>query len=328
MRWENNRAWRYRWWSVFLIMTSTHLNAQETWPTKPIKIIVPFQAGSAVDNAARVLAPKLTTILQQSIIIENRTGASGFIGTEAAARSANDGYTFLWGTTSTQVIGPSLNTNISYDPLKDFSSVGLIAFSPYILVTSTKLGYKDFLDFLNDAKVKPNKLTYASAGNSSMANLAAQLVSSSAQIQLVHIPYKSSAQSVTDTLNGTVSIQFSTFSPVIAHVKSGQLKALAVTSKNRLPLLPDVPTVSESGFPGFEAILWMGIFAPNGVSLDVIEKFSNALSACLKDPEILRQLQNQGLQISHMNPVNTDKFLRSELTKWSTVIKTRGIVAE
>jgi len=161
-----------------------------------------------------------------------------------------------------------------------------------------------------------------------MANLAAQLFSSSAQIQLVHIPYKSSAQSVTDTLSGTITIQFSTFSPVIAHIKSGHLKPFAVTSKNRLALMPDVLTVAELGFPGFEAILWMGIFAPQGVPNDILDKFSNALTACLKDPEIAKQLQNQGLQISNLNRIGMDKFLRSEINKWSQVIKTSGIVAE
>lgn len=302
--------------------------AQEAWPTRALKLIVPFQAGSATDAAARVVATKLAVHLQQPVVIENRIGASGFIGAEFVARAPADGYTLLWGTTSTQAVGPSLKPTISYDPLKDFAPVGLVAFSPYLLVSSSRLGYKNLGDFIAEAKANPGKLTYASAGASSMGNLSAQLFGMNAKVQLVHIPYKSSAQSVSDTMTGTVTVQFSTFSPVLAHVKTGSLKPLAVTSKTRSPLFPDVPTVSEAGVPGYEAVLWMGIFTHQAVGSPVLEKLSAALKATLNDPEVQKYLQGQGLQVSNMGREELDKFVRSEISKWSQVIKAAGIVAE
>lgn len=302
--------------------------AQETWPSRPIRLIVPFQAGSATDAAARVIGIKISTQLRQTVIIDNRVGASGYIGAEAVARAPADGYTILLGTTSTQVIGASLNPNFFYDPEKDFEPIGLIGSSPYVLVSAAKAVASDLPGFIAEARAKPTKLTYASAGTTSMANLAAQLFSTMAKVQLTHVPYKSSAQSITDTINGTISVQFGTVMPVMPHIKSGALKALAVTSKKRLPLLPDVPTVSESGLPGYEAELWMGLFAPKGTPTLALDKLSVALNAALGDAEVQKALLAQGIQATPVSRDELAKFVRAEIGKWGQVVKAFGITGE
>ena len=298
---------------------------QDTWPNRPIKLIVPFQAGSATDVAARVISSKLSTTLNQAVVIENKIGASGSIGAEFVSKAPNDGYTILWGTTSTQIIGPIINGFNSYDPIKDFAPIGMIAFSPYILVTSAKNNIKSLKDLIELAKSKPKEVTYASAGNTSVANLSAQLLSQTAKISFSHIPYKSSAQSVTDTMTGIVNMQFSSISPVLTHIKTGSLRPIAVTSKARLSIFPDVPTVSESGYPGYEALLWMGLFTPHGINTAVLDKITAALKTTLNDPEVQKTLQAQGLQSSHIYKEELGVFLISELSKWSQVIKSAGI---
>ena len=299
--------------------------AQDNWPTRPIKLIVPFQAGSATDVAARVVASKMTTLLGQTLVIENKIGASGFIGAEFVSKAPNDGYTILWGTTSSQIIGPIINGNNSYDPVKDFAPIGLIAFSPYILVTSAKNNIKNLKDLIELAKSKPKEVTYASAGNTSVGNLSAQLLSQSAKISLSHIPYKSSAQSVTDTMTGIVNMQFSSISPVLTHLKTGSLRALAITSKSRISIFPDLPTVSESGYPGYEALLWMGLFTPHGINNATLEKIISALKSTLNDPEVQKTLQSQGLQPTSIYKDDLAMFVKSEISKWSQVIKSAGI---
>jgi tripartite-type tricarboxylate transporter receptor subunit TctC len=263
--------------------------------------------------------------LQQSVVIDNRVGASGSIGAVAVARAPADGYTVLLGTLSTQVISAVLNPKLSYDPDKDFEPVGLIGSSPYVLVSSSKTAAPDIQALIADARAKPGKLSYASAGSTSMANLAAQLFSSMADVQLTHVPYKSSAQSVIDTMNGTVGVQFGTVMPVLPHIKSGSLKAYAVTGTKRLALLPDVPTLNEVGLRGYDAGLWMGLFLPKGTPVQVLDKLSAALAATLSDAEVQKALAAQGILLSPIRREEFGKFVRTETGKWSQVVKSAGI---
>ncbi|GGW99630.1 MFS transporter [Pigmentiphaga litoralis] len=302
--------------------------AQDAYPNHAIRLIVPFQAGSATDAAARVVGQKMSASLGQTVIIDNRVGASGFIGAEAVVRAAPDGYTILLGTVSTQAIGPSLNSNLSFDPEKDLTPIGLIGSSPYVLVTASKMPYADLQAFIAQARAQPGKLTYASAGTTSMANLSAQLLSTLAKIQMTHVPYKSSAQSVTDTLNGTIDIQFGSVMPVLPHVKTGALKALAVTGAQRMPLLPDVPTVAEAGMKGYETGLWMGLFAPKGTPAPVLDRLSTSLTAALADADVDKALLGQGIQGMRVSRGELTGFVRSETEKWSRVVKAAGITAE
>jgi tripartite-type tricarboxylate transporter receptor subunit TctC len=307
---------------------STQAIAEDAWPNRAIRLIVPFQAGSATDAAARVIGVKLSGLLQQAVIIENRVGASGFIGTLAVARAPADGYTILLGTTSTQVISVILNPKLAYDPEKDFEPVGLIGSSPYVLVSASKTAASDLQGLIAEARSKPGKLTYASAGTTSMANLAAQLFSSMAEVQLTHVPYKSSAQSVTDTINGTIGVQFGTVMPVLPHIKSGSLKAFAITGTKRLALLPDVPTLSEAGLRGYDAGLWMGLFSPKGTPVQVLDKLSSALTTTLSDAEVQKAFLAQGILITPIRREELAKFVRAEIGKWSQVVKTAGIIGE
>jgi len=302
--------------------------AQDAWPSRAVRLVVPFQAGSATDAAARAFGTKLSTVLQQTVIIDNRVGASGSIGALAVARAPADGYTILLGTVSTQVISVILNPKLSFDPEKDFEPVGLIGSSPYVLVSSSKSAASDIQGLIAEARAKPGKLTYASAGTTSMANLAAQLFSSMADVQLTHVPYKSSAQSVIDTINGTVGVQFGTVMPVLVHIKSGSLKAFAVTGTKRLALLPDVPTLSEVGLRGYDAGLWMGVFSPKGTPVQVLDRLSAALTTTLSDAEVQKALTAQGILVSPIRREEFGKFVRTETGKWSQVVKTAGITDE
>ena len=302
--------------------------AQDAWPSRPIRLVVPFQAGSATDAAARVIGIKLSTLLQQTVIIENRVGGSGLIGAAAVARAPADGYTILLGTVSTQVISVILNPKISFDQEKDLEPVAFIGSSPYVLVSSGKSSAKDIQGLIAEARAKPGNLTYASAGTTSMANFVAQLFSSKAEIEMTHVPYKSSAQAVVDTINGTVGLQFGSVMPVLTHVKSEALKAFAVTGTKRLALLPDVPTLSEAGLRGFDVGLWMGVFSPKGTPVQVLEKLSAALATTLSDAEVQKAFLAQGIQISPLRREEFSKFIRAETVKWSQVVKTAGITAE
>ncbi|RZS84435.1 Bug family tripartite tricarboxylate transporter substrate binding protein [Pigmentiphaga kullae] len=311
-----------------LAAVCTPVLAQDAWPERPVRMIVPFQAGSATDSAARVVGLRMGALLKQPVIVENRVGASGLIGAEAVVRAAPDGYTILLGTVSTQSVSVGLNSKMSFDPARDLAPVGLIGASPYVLVSASRIAAKDLAAFVAEARTQPGKLTYASAGNASMANLAAQLLAYQAGIQLAHIPYKSSAQSVTDTINGTIALQFGSVMPVLPYVKNGVLKALAVTGAQRLPLLPDVPTVAESGLPGYRAELWMGLFAPKDTPADVLDRLSRTLNAALADREVAESLLGQGIQATPLDRRAFAGFVQAETAKWSKVVKDAGITGE
>jgi tripartite-type tricarboxylate transporter receptor subunit TctC len=303
-------------------------SAQEAWPGKPIKIIVPFPAGSATDSAARVVGNRMAQLLKQSFVIDNRGGASGYIAAEAVKNAPADGYTLLFGTASTQAVSVALNPALSFNPEKDFAAVGLIGTSPYILVASANSGIKSVADLIQRARSKPGELTYASAGNTSMANLAAQLFATTSKVQLSHVPYKTSAQAVTDTVSGIVDLQFGTVAPVIPFVRSGTLTALAVTGPVRLPLLPQVPTVSEAGLPGYEAGLWMGLFAPRATPPAVLDKLASALRSTLEDASVVAAINAQGIQILPGTRDDLSELVKTEIVKWTKVTKEAGIKAD
>ncbi len=310
------------------LFTWSQAHGTDTWPAKHLWIIVPFPAGSATDSVTRVVATKMSALLKQPVVIDNRGGASGYIAADAVRRAAPDGYTLMLGTASTHAVSVALAPKLSFDPEKDFAPVGLIGNSPYVLVASQQSGLKSVADVLRVAKTKPGVLTYASAGNTSMANLAAQLFAIAGKVRLNHVPYKTSAQAVTDTVSGAVDLQFGTVMPVLPFVRNGTLSALAVTGRARLPLLPQVPTVAEAGLPGYEAGLWMGLFAPQGTSTPVLETLASALRASLEDPDVKSAIAAQGIDITPSTREQLGSLVRSEIVKWTQVAKTAGIRAE
>jgi len=251
--------------------------AAEAWPSRPIRLIAPFPAGSSVDAAARVITPRVSEALGQSIVIDNRAGASGAIGAELGARAAPDGYTLSGGTTSTHALAKALNPHLGYDPQRDFAPITMIGHLPYILAVHPAVAANNLQELIALARAKPGQIRYTTVGNASMARLGGELLSTLAGIQITPIAYKSSAQSVVDTVGGRIELQFGTMAPVLPHVRSGKLRPLAVTSGKRAPALPDVPTVQESGIKNFEVTLWLAVFAPAQTPRAIVDRLHREL---------------------------------------------------
>ena len=298
------------------------------WPTKSTRLIVPFSPGSATDTIARVVAQKLSEALGQPVVIDNRAGASGSIGAEIAARAAPDGYTLILGTTSTHAIAASVNPKLSYDPVSDFSPISLIGSSPYVVAVHPALAANDLKELIALAKAKPGQLSYGSAGNASLAHLAGELFSLMAGVKLIHVPYKSSALSVLDVLSGRIELQFGSIAPTLPHIRSGRLRALAVTGATRLAALPAVPTVIESGLRGYEVSLWMGILAPARTPAAIVSRLHRELVAILGTAGIKDALVAQGVEPRPSTPADFAAYIRAEIAKYGKVVKTAGIVSE
>jgi len=299
--------------------------AADAFPTKPVRLIVPFPPGSATDAAARLVVAKLSDALGQSVVVDNRSGASGNIGVELGARAVPDGYTLSLGTTSTHAVGPATNTRLAYDPVKDFAPVSLLGSSPYVLAVHPTVNANNVRDLIALAKAKPGELRYASAGNTSLAHLAGELFSTMAGVKLSHIPYKSSALSVVDLLAGRIEIQFGSISPALPHIRSNRLKALAVTGATRLGALPDTPTVIEQGLRGYEVTLWFGVLAPARTPAPIIARLNREMVSVLGSVDMKEGLLAQGVQAGAGTPAAFANLIQRELEKWRGVAKTAGI---
>jgi tripartite-type tricarboxylate transporter receptor subunit TctC len=303
-------------------------NAQtsDKWPSKPIRLVVPFPAGSGTDIPARIIAQKLTEVLGQQVIVENRAGASGTIGAEAVARAEPDGYTLGLVTASTHALAPALNSKLSYHPVNDFAPVGMIGGTPYVLVIYPGLAAKDVKELLALAKAKPGTLNYGSAGPASLAHLAGELFASMSGVTMTHVPYKASAQSVTDMIAGRLDMQFATVGPMLSNIRAGQVRALAVTSSERVGALPDVPTIAEAGVPNYEASLWMAIVAPAKTPAPIVERLNRELNIIL-DNHARQALADQGVQLMPGKPEQVHKWTRTDLEKWKQVISKANVQA-
>jgi tripartite-type tricarboxylate transporter receptor subunit TctC len=298
------------------------------WPSKPIKLVVPFPAGSSTDVIARILAQMLSPRIGQSFVIENRVGASGMIGAEAVARALPDGYTIGLATTSTHALASSLSANLHYDPVRDFAPVSMIGSSPYVMVTYPGLETRTVQDFVGLAKTKPGKLTFGSAGPGSLAHLAGVLFSNMVGAELTHVPYKSSGQSVTDLMSGRLDMEFSTIPPTLPLIRSGQMRALATTGAKRSAALPDLPTVAETGLPGYEAVLWMAMVAPASVPQPVIARLNRALIEVLDQPEAKAALTAQGMDAEIGTPDALRARIAGDIERWRSIVAKAGIQLE
>lgn len=296
------------------------------WPNKPVRLIVPFPAGSGTDVPARIIAQKLGERLAQQIVVDNRAGASGAIGSEAIARAAPDGYTIGLVTASTHALAPSLNQKLPYDPIRDFAPVAMLGGTPYVLVAYPGLGAKTVQELIALAKSKPGALNYGSAGPASLAHLAGALFATLTQINITHVSYKASAQSVTDMTSGRLEMQFATVAPMLSNIRAGKLTALAVTGKERVRVLPDVPTMIEAGVPEYEAFLWMAIVAPAGTPPGILARLNRELNTVLAG-EAKDALAAQGMQIETGPPERVIARIRQDIEKWRDVVKTAGIEA-
>jgi tripartite-type tricarboxylate transporter receptor subunit TctC len=303
-------------------------HAQSDYPTRPITLIVPYAAGGGNDAMARGIAVAMSKILGQQIVVENRGGAGGSIATRQIAKAAPDGYTLGIGGTGTLGVAPTLYPDAGYDPRKDFAPIGLIANSPLVILVHPSVPANNVRELIALAKAQPGKLNYASAGIGSGIHLSTVLFAVTAGIELTHIPYKGTGQALTDVIGGHVKLYFSSPPPAIGLVKSGQLRALAVTGAKRSPVFPDLPTVAESGLPGFEAVLHYGIIAPAGTPRPIVDRLNAALRGALASPEVSNRLALEAAEPMPTTPEEYAADIDREETLWSAIVKKSGAKAE
>jgi tripartite-type tricarboxylate transporter receptor subunit TctC len=302
------------------------VRAEDKWPAKPIVYIVPFPAGGTTDILARLIAQKLGTVLDTSIVIENKGGAGGSVGSEVASRAAPDGYTLVGGTISSHAINVSLYPKIGYDPVKSFVPITLIGTNPTVLVVNQASPYKTRADVIAAGKAKKH-LTAASAGSGTSQHLSLELLKAKAGIDITHIPYKGSGPAIQDVMSGQVDMMFDTTVVAGPHIESGRLRALAVTSAKRLPTMPNVPTVAET-VPGYEVISWQAIFAPAGTPKPIVDRLHTEIARILREPEIQERIAKLGMQGADMTTDQITAFQKAEVAKWAAVIKAANIKVE
>jgi tripartite-type tricarboxylate transporter receptor subunit TctC len=306
--------------------------AQNAWPTgKPINYMVPFPAGGTTDVLARLIGQKLGTALGTSVVVENRGGAGGSVGSEVASRAAPDGYTLLGGTVSSHAINVSLYAKIGYDPIKSFSPVTLIGTNPTVLVVPASSPYKTLKDVVEASKGKAGGLSSASAGIGTSQHLSLELLAFKSGVKFNHVPYKGSGPAIQDVIGGQVDMMFDTTVVAAPHIQSGKLRAIAVTSPKRLPSLPDVPTVAESGIPGladYSVLSWQAIFVPAGTPAPIIDRLHTEIRKILAEPEMQDKLKGFGMTPADMSTTEIAAFQKGEVEKWAQVIKAAGIKAE
>ena len=314
--------------SVLVVLLCAAANSPsyaQDWPTKAVTFVSPFPPGGSVDPIARLLAAKLTEALGQQFIVENRVGASGSIGTAYVAKSTPDGYTFVF-VFDTHPVNPSLLPKMTFDTLKDLAPVMLIGTAPMALATAPNKPYKTFADFVAAAKAKPDTVSYGSIGSGSLGHLTMTLVQDAGKFTVVHIPYKGGGPMVTDVLGGQVDAGIGSVAVLAAHIKSGKMRALAVTGETRSASMPEVPTLAEQGYKGFSALAWWGIFTAAGTPQWIIDKLNSEVAKILRRPDINQQLtESLGMDIKASSPADLQKWTETELQRWAKVIKDNNI---
>jgi tripartite-type tricarboxylate transporter receptor subunit TctC len=312
---------------VLAVVTAALLpapGAAQSYPDRPIRVIVPVPAGGTPDVVARMVQPGLTSLLGQQLVIDNRGGAGGLIGAELAAKAVPDGYTLFFSSPGALTILPHLQKRVAYDTLRDFAPISLVSIGPFLLITHPSLPVKTVKELLTLAKSEPGKLNYASAGNGAANHLAMELFKSMAGINITHVPYKGAPQAITDLIGGSVSLMFNSIPPVLQHIKSGRLRLLGVSSAKRSPQLPDVPTISEAGVPGYESITWFGLLAPAKTPKTIVARLNEALVKVVRAPEMKSQLEIQGYDAVGSSAAEFTAFIRAESEKYAKVVNLSG----
>jgi tripartite-type tricarboxylate transporter receptor subunit TctC len=293
------------------------------WPARPIRLVVPFPAGGGTDIITRELANKVGHA-GYTFVIDNKPGSGGNLGVDAAAKAPADGYTLVMGQTSNLAINPSLYAKLPYDPVKDLTPISLVASAPLVIVASAESPYKTLADVVKASQAKPGSINFASSGNGTVAHLTAESFQKVAGIKLTHIPYKGASQGITDVISGQVQLYVSSIPTLIGHIKSGKMRAIAVTSARRVDDLPQVPTVAESGYKGFEAVTWFGVLGPANLPKDIVARLNADINKALKDPELAKKLGDQGADIAGSTPEQFAKLIQDDIARWGKIVKDSG----
>jgi tripartite-type tricarboxylate transporter receptor subunit TctC len=311
--------------SFALATTITGIAFAQEYPTKPVKLIVPFPPAGGTDVLSRAIAQSITSSTKWVIVVENRPGAGGNLGLDAAAKSPNDGYTIAMGQTANLAVNPALYSSMPFDPVKDFAPIALVSSQPLILVVAENSQYRTLKDLVDATKANPGKINMASPGNGTIGHIGGELFQRRAGIKMTHIPYKGAGPAVADLMGGSVDCYFGNSQAVGGLVAGGKLRPIAVTSPKRLAILPNVPTVAESGYPGFEAATWSGLVAPAGTPKPIIDKLNAEVAKALKRPEMLQRLKDEGSDAIGGTPQQFTAFMKSEIAKWGAVVREAGI---
>jgi len=302
--------------------------AGQGYPDKPIRMIIPYPAGGGNDIMGRAVSERLADRLGQQVVIDNRGGASTIIGAELAAKAPKDGYTLMFAPNTTLAIIPNMKSNLPYDPVKDYEPISLVSASPYLLVVHPAFQATTVKELIALAKAKPGQINYATPGYGTSNHVTAELFKSMAGVDLVHVPYKGTAQAVTDLLGGHIPVMFAATAAVRPHVTAGRLRALGISTMKRNPAVPDVPTIAESGVPGFHAASWVGLVAPRGTARPIVEKLNSTVAAVIGDSELRQRLTGQGFDPEVSTPEQFAAHIRSELARYGKVIKAARITME
>ena len=313
---------------AFAALTLAGGAAAQGYPTKPIRLIVPFPPGGGNDIIARIVSRKLTESFGQQVVVDNRGGAAGNIGAETAARAIPDGYTLFLGGVGSHGINPGLHARLPYHPVKDFAPVSLIGSAPLLAVVPLSLPAKSIADFIQLAKARPGQLNFASSGTGTIAHLSAELLNLSAKIKVQHVPYKGTGPALTDLLGGQVHIMFNSAVSMLPQVRAGRLRALAVTSAKRSPAIPELPTIAESGVPGYEATSWYGILAPAGTPRPVIDRLWQEIAKSVQVPDVRDRLIADGADPAGSPPELFAAHIKRELARWAGVIRDANVRVE
>jgi tripartite-type tricarboxylate transporter receptor subunit TctC len=313
--------------ALFTAFSAFAQTAPPAYPAKPIRMIVPFPAGGATDILARALSQKLGEKIGQTVVVDNRPGAGGTIGADAASKAAPDGYTILLATSSTHSIGPAINPKIPYNAETDFTPIAYVASSPNVVLVPNSSPARSMREFTEHARKNPGRLNYASSGNGTIVHLTTEYFKAQSGTFILHIPYRGTALAMPDLISGKLDVLFDSFVTGMPHVRDGKLRALAVTSLKRTALAPDLPTVSES-LPGFESVTWFGVYGPKGLNADLTARVNQAINAALADPEVKERFARLGAEPTGGTPQAFAAMVRSDNAKWKKIITDRKITAE
>ena len=324
----NVRKCAFHWLLALAAVLVAGTATADTYPTQSVKFVVAFPPGGTTDILARVFAKKMSELWGQPVVVENRSGAGGIIGTESVARSAPDGYTIILGTIGTHAVNTSLYKKISYDPERDFAPITLLATLPNLLAINPSLPMRNVRELINYAKANPGKLSYASAGAGTASHLAGEMFRRFADVDIVHVPYRGSSPALTDLIAGHVSMTFDYMPSALPYVRSEKLRGLAVTGSSRTKAAPEIPTMIEGGLPGFNIVTWYAVFAPKGTPPDVVSKIRNTIAMAATAPEIVKRMDDLAVDLVASSPEELARFQRAEIERWSKFIQDANITVD